>query len=200
MLEKLKSIDVELFLLLNGKHNEFFDVIMFWASDKLFWIPFYIILLLIIIKIFKTKSIGVLIAIGFLITLCDQTASHLIKQTVKRLRPSHEPTLENLVHLSEAGPGGQYGFVSSHAANAFGLATFLILLLPNKFNWLKWTLLFWAFLVSYSRIYNGVHYPSDVIVASIIGIIYGFLVYYILSKIKPEMKKNTVATASYEKH
>lgn len=187
-MEKLKSIDTELFLFLNGKHNAFFDFIMYWASDKLFWIPFYFVLLLIIIKIFKTKSIEIFIAIGILITLCDQTASHLIKQTVKRLRPSHEPKLEKLIHLSDAGPGGQYGFVSSHAANAFGIAIFIILLLPKKFNWLKWILLFWACLVSYSRIYNGVHYPSDVIVASIIGIIYGFLVYYILSKIRPEIK------------
>ncbi len=187
-MEKLKSIDIELFLFLNGKHNVFFDVIMFWARDKLFWIPFYLVLLLIIIKVFKTKSIGIFIAIGILITLCDQTASHLIKQTVIRLRPSHEPTLEKLIHLSDAGSGGQYGFVSSHAANAFGLATFIILLLTKKFNWLKWTLIFWAFLVSYNRIYNGVHYPSDVIVASIIGIIFGFLVYYIIIKMKPEIK------------
>tara|TARA_R110002073_G_scaffold40547_1_gene114894 strand:- start:98473 stop:99069 length:597 start_codon:yes stop_codon:yes gene_type:complete len=191
MLEKLKSIDVEIFLFLNGMHNDFFDVIMYWTSDKLFWIPFYICLLLIIFKIYKNKSISILIGIGLLITLCDQTASHLIKNTVKRLRPSHEPSLVNLIHLSDAGPGGNYGFVSSHAANAFGLATFLIILLPKKYNWLKWTLLFWAVLVSYSRIYNGVHYPSDVVVAAIIGIIYAFLVKFILMKFKlyPSIQK-----------
>ena len=181
MLEKLNSIDTELFLFLNGKHNEFFDIIMFWASEKLFWIPFYIILLIIIVKVYKTKSIRILIAIGILITICDQT-SNLLKNTVKQLRPSHEPTLEKLIHLSDAGKGGTYGFFSAHAAIHFGLATFLILLLPKKFNWLKWILLFWAFLVSYSRIYNGVHYPSDVIVGAIIGIIYGILVHFILSK------------------
>jgi len=190
-LEKLKSIDVEIFLFLNVMHNDFFDVIMYWTSDKLFWIPFYICLLLIIFKIYKNKSISILIGIGLLITLCDQTASHLIKNTAKRLRPSHEPSLVNLIHLSDAGPGGNYGFVSSHAANAFGLATFLIILLPKKYNWLKWTLLFWAVLVSYSRIYNGVHYPSDVVVAAIIGIIYAFLVKFILMKFKlyPSIQK-----------
>ena len=190
-MEKLKSIDVEIFLFLNVMHNDFFDVIMYWTSDKLFWIPFYICLLLIIFKIYKNKSISILIGIGLLITLCDQTASHLIKNTAKRLRPSHEPSLVNLIHLSDAGPGGNYGFVSSHAANAFGLATFLIILLPKKYNWLKWTLLFWAVLVSYSRIYNGVHYPSDVVVAAIIGIIYAFLVKFILMKFKlyPSIQK-----------
>lgn len=129
-----------------------------------------------------------MLAIGILIALCDQTASHLIKQAVKRLRPSHEPALENLIHLSEAGPGGQYGFVSSHAANAFGLGTFLILILPKQFNWLKWTLLFWACLISYSRIYNGVHYPSEVIVGGIIGILYGYLVAMLLFKFQPNCR------------
>lgn len=184
MLEQIKQLDTKLFIYLNGKHNAFFDPIMYWASDKLFWIPFYLLLVIIIILEYKKKSIYVLLAIGFLITICDQTASNLIKNTVKRLRPSHEPALQNLIHLSDAGKGGQFGFISSHAANAFGLATFLILLLPTKYNWLKITLLFWAILVAYSRIYNGVHYPSDVIVAMLLGLLYGFLVKSILLKFK----------------
>jgi undecaprenyl-diphosphatase len=184
MIEKIKNLDTHLFLYLNGKHNSFFDSIMYWASDKLFWLPFYLFIVFIIIREFKKKSIYVLLAIGLLITICDQTASHLIKKIVKRLRPSHEPSLQNLIHLSQAGPGGQYGFISSHSANAFGLATFLILLLPSKYNWLKIVLAFWAILVAYSRIYNGVHYPSDVIVAMFLGIIYGFLIRFILLKFK----------------
>ncbi|MDH6252335.1 undecaprenyl-diphosphatase [Chryseobacterium sp. H1D6B] len=176
MLEKINDLDTQLFLLINGKHNSFFDLIMYWASDKLFWIPFYAFLLYIIIREFKKKSMYVLPAIAILITICDQNASHLIKNAVKRLRPSHEPSLENLIHLSKAGPGGQYGFISSHSANAFGLATFLILLLPKKYNWLKWILGFWAFLVAYSRIYNGVHYPADVVVAAFLGTLYGSLI------------------------
>ncbi len=183
MLKKINHIDTQLFLFINGKHNSFFDPIMYWASDKLFWIPFYAFLLFIIIKEFKKKSMYVLPAIALLITICDQTASHLIKNAVKRLRPSHEPSLENLIHLSKAGPGGQYGFISSHSANAFGLATFLILLLPKKYNWLKWILGFWAFLVAYSRIYNGVHYPGDVVIAAFLGALYaGCLVYFLKKK------------------
>jgi undecaprenyl-diphosphatase len=158
---------------------------MYWASDKLFWIPFYLIIVYIIIKEYKRQSISILISIGVLITLCDQIASHLLKTLVKRLRPSHEPLLNGLVHLSKAGPGGQYGFVSSHAANVFGLATFLILILPKKYNLLKWILAFWASLVAYSRIYNGVHYPLDVIVAGLIGMFLAYLiakVYFLYQK------------------
>lgn len=185
MLEQLKNIDTELFLFLNGKHNTFFDPIMYWASDKLFWLPFYLFIAIVIICEYKKRSVYVFTTIALLITLCDQTASHLIKNLVKRLRPSHEASLQNLIHLSEAGKGGQYGFISSHSANAIGLATFLILLLPSKYNWLKLVLIFWAFLVAYSRIYNGVHYPSDVIVAMLLGIAYGFLMRFVLLKIKP---------------
>lgn len=184
MLEKIKQLDTELFLYLNGMHNAFFDPIMYWASDKLFWIPFYLVIIYLLIREYKKQSAYILISIGILITLCDQIASHLIKTTVQRLRPSHEPLLEGLIHLSKAGPGGQYGFVSSHSANAFGLATFLILLLPKKYNPLKWILGFWAVLVAYSRIYNGVHYPTDVIVAALIGMVLAYLVFKIYSKVK----------------
>lgn len=183
-MEEINKLDTQLFLYLNGKHNAFFDPIMYWASDKLFWLPFYIFIVVIIIREYKKRSFYVLLAIGLLITLCDQTASNLIKNTVKRLRPSHEPSLQKLIHLSQAGKGGEYGFISSHSANAFGLATFLILLLPKKYNWLKITLVLWAVLVAYSRIYNGVHYPTDVFVAMLLGIFYGFLVKYLLVKTK----------------
>jgi len=180
MLEKINHFDTKLFLYLNNMHNSFFDPIMYWASDKLFWLPFYAFLVFIIIKEYKKQSISILICIGILITACDQIASHLIKNSVKRLRPSHEPLLQKIIHLSKAGPGGQYGFVSSHSANAFGLATFLILLLPERYNPLKWILGFWAVLVAYSRIYNGVHYPLDVIVAALIGVLLGVLVIRIM--------------------
>jgi undecaprenyl-diphosphatase len=99
-----------------------------------------------------------------------------------RLRPSHEPVLQGLIHLSKAGAGGRYGFVSSHATNAFALLTFLFFALPKNFNWLKWILVFWAILVSYSRIYNGVHYPLDVIAAAILGILLGLLLFKIYSR------------------
>jgi undecaprenyl-diphosphatase len=91
-----------------------------------------------------------------------------------RLRPSHEPDLVGMVHLSKAGAGGMYGFVSFHAANAFGFATFLNYTLDKRFKLLKYWLFIWAVLVSYSRIYNGVHYPGDVLVAVFLGMIIGW--------------------------
>ncbi|MCL4641997.1 MULTISPECIES: phosphatase PAP2 family protein [Olivibacter] len=183
MLEDLKQFDTELFLAINGKHNAFFDTIMYWASDKLFWIPFYAVIVFFLVRIYKKFTIYILLAITVTITLCDQTASGLLKNLVKRFRPSHEPTLAGLVHLSDAGPGGKYGFVSSHSANAFGLVTFLFFLLPAKYNWLKIILLFWALLVSYSRIYNGVHYPFDILGGAVVGVLSGSLIWVIFRAI-----------------
>ncbi|KQR90876.1 phosphatidic acid phosphatase [Chryseobacterium sp. Leaf180] len=182
-LDHLKAFDTELFLMINRQHNAFFDIVMYWASDKLFWFPFYAVLLFFLISIYKKFTIFILLAITATITLCDQTASGLLKNLVKRLRPSHEPDLAPFVHLSKAGAGGNYGFVSSHSANAFGLVIFLFFLLPAKYNWLKIILLFWALLVSYSRIYNGVHYPGDIIGGAFVGCISGSVVWLIFRRI-----------------
>jgi undecaprenyl-diphosphatase len=186
MIDYLKSIDTQLFLFLNGKHNLFFDPIMYWFSDKLIWIPMYVLIAFFVIKNYKTHGIIMLLFVGIVIALSDQTASHLIKNAVQRLRPSHEPALAGLIHLSKAGSGGMYGFVSSHAANVFGVATFLFFALENRFKLLKYWLFTWAVLVSYSRIYNGVHYPGDVIVAACIGAFIGWamskLFFYVENK------------------
>lgn len=190
MIEYLNSIDTQLFLFLNGKHNAFFDTIMYWFSDKLVWVPMYLLIAFFIVKHYKMNGIIMLILVGIVITLCDQTASHLIKNAVMRLRPSHEPTLIGMVHLSKAGAGGMYGFVSSHAANAFGLATFLYYVLDNRFKLLKYWLFIWAVFVSYSRIYNGVHYPGDVLVAAFIGVLLGWIISRLFLYIAENRLKN----------
>lgn len=174
-MEYLNNIDTQFFLFLNGEHNAFFDFVMYWLSDKLIWIPMYLAIAFIIVKQYRIKGVFILLLVGVVIALCDQTASSLIKNAVMRLRPSHEPALEGLIHLSKAGPGGMYGFVSSHAANTFGLATFLHYVLDKRFKWLKYWLFLWAVLVSYSRVYNGVHYPGDVLVAACIGMFIGWV-------------------------
>jgi undecaprenyl-diphosphatase len=190
VIEYLNSIDTQLFLFLNGKHNAFFDPIMYWFSDKLVWVPMYLLIAFIIVKHYKLNGAVMLLFVGIVIALCDQTASHLIKNAVMRLRPSHEPVLIGMVHLSKAGAGGMYGFVSSHAANAFGLAVFLYYVLDNRFTLLKYWLFIWAALVSYSRIYNGVHYPGDVLVAAFIGAFIGWIISRLFLYIAEKRLKN----------
>lgn len=182
MIEYLKNIDKEIFVLINGMHNSFFDEVMYWVSHKFFWIPFYIFLLYVVFKNFKKQAWLIILSIALLIVLTDQFSVHLFKNVFLRYRPCHNIELQSVVHLLNNHCGGMYGFVSSHAANTFGLATFLIFLFADK----KWTslLLFWAALVCYSRIYAGVHYPADVIVGGLLGAVLGFGVYYLMLKVK----------------
>ncbi|TGN29530.1 phosphatase PAP2 family protein [Empedobacter tilapiae] len=176
MIDKLKNFDTQLFFCINEKHNAFFDVVMYWASHKWFWLPLYLTLAIFLVKLYGKASIYILLAIGMVITLSDQISSSVIKQWVQRPRPSHEPDLLPYIHLSKAGPGGMYGFVSSHAANVAALTIFLILLLPPRYKLLKVAIVSWALLVCYSRIYNGVHYPLDIIGGILVGIFSGFTV------------------------
>ncbi len=175
MLQNLGRLDQELFLLLNGKHNAFFDFVMYWASNQFIWIPFYLWLAVYLFRRLGKTVYYYYFCIALLITASDQLSSHLIKNWARRPRPSHVPGISNMIHLSKAGPGGLYGFVSSHASNSFALAIFLVLTLPPAYNWLKHLMVGWAFLVAYSRIYNGVHYPGDVLGGILLGSLLAFL-------------------------
>lgn len=169
MLDYLDALDKRLFLYLNEKHNGFFDVVMYWASNQYIWIPLYLALIVWLIRRFRKTAWYYIFVVILLETASDQLSSHFIKNLVRRPRPSHVASLAPFIHLSAAGPGGLYGFVSSHASNSFALAIFLFLTLPPACRNLKHALVGWAILVSYSRIYNGVHYPGDVLCGALLG-------------------------------
>ncbi len=174
MIQYLEGLDIEFFRLLNGCHNNFFDEFFWLVSGKFAWIPMILALLYVSFK--KHWKIGVLliICIAVAITLCDQISSGLIKDAVCRLRPTRNALLADTVHIVNDYRGGMYGFVSSHAANSFGVAMLLLMIFRNKF--FSWSILFWAFFVSYSRIYLGVHFPGDIICGGLLGIVLGWLV------------------------
>lgn len=107
----------------------------------------------------------------------DQISVQLFKDVFMRLRPCHNPEIADLIHTINGACGGQYGFVSSHAANTFGLALFVGLIFKKHVPFLLKALLIWAAVVSYSRIYVGVHYPADLICGAILGSIIAFLMW-----------------------
>lgn len=165
----IKQADTQLFLYLNSKHSAFFDVLMYWLSDKWIWLPFYAVLLVMVIYTFKKKALLLIPLIALMILLSDQSAG-VVKRTVQRYRPCHNLLIQQQVHVVDS-CGGQYGFVSSHAANSFAIALFLSVLFYKRYRSFPYLLFIWAALVSYSRIYNGVHYPTDVAGGAVIGML-----------------------------
>ena len=186
----INTTNLKLFFYINSHRNSFLDVIMYQLSTTVIWIPVYLFIIFILYKVYNKKS-WIFILSAILMIIISDKVSTFFKYLKKTLRPSHEINLKSMIHLSKAGPGGLYGYVSSHASNFFALAIFLIVLLPNKYNWLKIGFLISAILVSYSRIYNGVHYPFDVVrgilLGSAIGLIFALILKInIINKLKAE--------------
>lgn len=180
MIERLIQIDINLFLWLNSHHSPFWDSVMWFVSGKIQWLPLYLLLLGYIIYRYKWQSISIVIAMIIAITLADQLAVKAFKEVFERLRPSHNPDIQHLVHIVNSYRGGAYGFVSNHAANSFALAVFISFLLKKRI--ITAGMLFWAACVSYSRIYLGVHYPGDILGGALLGSLIGWLVYYIFNR------------------
>jgi len=188
MFERIIDFDKSLFLVLNHTTTPFFDGVMLFASEKFTWTPLYIAI--IFFTFFKVDNHRLalrpikpafLTLSGILLTfaLTDMISASVIKDYVQRLRPGHDPELEGLVRMLD-GKGGLYGFVSSHAANVFGLALFTSLTFRK--SWYSVIIFLWAALVGYSRIYVGRHFPLDVICGALLGILVGWIVYKIISQ------------------
>jgi len=177
MLETLLQLDRQLFLFINGLHHPLLDPVMVFISGKLSWLPLYVFLLFLIVRQFKWQAVLVMIFVAVLISLSDQASVKAFKFVFERPRPCHEADLQPLIHLAAGRCGGAFGFVSSHAANSFALATFIWLLLRQHFYWVSYLLFSYAVVVSYSRVYLGVHYPGDIIGGALLGMASGWLVY-----------------------
>jgi undecaprenyl-diphosphatase len=167
----LEQIDRQLFLFLNSINSPFFDQVMHAISGRLIWVPLYLAILIYLVIKYKRKFLIILLFIILAATLADQ-ASVLFKNLVQRLRPCHEPALDGLVHLFKGECGGKFSFVSSHAANSFDVAMLSLLLIRKR--WFTISILLWATVIGYSRIYLGVHYPGDVICGSLLGMFIGW--------------------------
>ena len=170
----LERLDQHLFLFLNSLNSPFWDQVMYNISGTVIWIPLYLAILVALGVKYKKKFLVLILMIIIAITLSDQ-GSVFFKNSIHRLRPCHEPALEGLVHLVKGRCGGKFGFVSSHASNTFTAAILSLLLIKRK--WFTYSMIFWAIVVGYSRIYLGVHYPGDVICGSLLGLLIGWGVY-----------------------
>ena len=177
----LNNWDHQLFLFLNGLHVGWLDPVMTFISSEMGWIPFYAVLLFLVFYKYRWKGLWVLLGVIVVITLSDQISASVFKPIFHRLRPCYDPLIEDLVYTPKGKPGGHYGFISSHAANTFALASFIYMTMKNHYSKIGWIMFPWAILVSYSRIYMGVHFPGDIICGAAVGMILGFGIGYLVN-------------------
>jgi undecaprenyl-diphosphatase len=174
IIASLQTLDQRLLLAINHAHTKGLDGVMIFASNRYAWIPAYALLITVLIDLFRRNALVLLPLVVAAVGLADSITSRLFKPFFARLRPCHDGKLAGLLHLPD-GCGGQFGFLSSHAANSMALAVFLLLVLPHgRFRATKVLAFVWAALLSYSRMYLGAHYPSDVVGGAAIGALLGY--------------------------
>ena len=185
----LDEWDTQALIWVNGHYSTPADWVMWCFSQH--WCIALVVAAAFFFMVFKGNPRRwwlLLLGIGLCFLLADQVSSHIIKQTVQRLRPCH--VIDDL-HMFRTHCGGSFSFVSSHAANCWTVAIFLGLLAKRTLHnrWLPWTLIGWATVVCYSRPYLGKHYPGDVICGALLGILLGLIVYLIYIKVEERLER-----------
>ncbi len=187
MFEQILQYDTELFIYLNSLGTETWDPFWLAYTSKFNWIPFYALLLYLIFKqIGKKPMLITIVVVAFMILVTDQV-TNLFKHGFQRMRPCQLAEMIDKMRLVRDGCGGRYGFFSGHASNTMAAAIFIGLTLKNRFKYLIYILIVWAFLMAYSRVYIGVHYPLDIVIGMTFGAVSGFVFYklnlYLIRKI-----------------
>ncbi|MBR5275576.1 MAG: phosphatase PAP2 family protein [Bacteroidaceae bacterium] len=188
-LGQIIDFDKQLLLCLNGSDSLFWDGIMSVYTTTLVWIPFALALVYLLIKNNSLMNFFLLLLlIAILIALTDGITSTICKPLFARLRPTHDPEIMYMVDVVNGYRAYKYGFMSSHAANSFGVAVFVLLLVKNRL--LSISVILWAAINCYSRIYLGVHYPGDILCGALVGILCGVLMYRLYSYISNHTRTN----------
>ncbi|MBI5856745.1 MAG: phosphatase PAP2 family protein [Sphingobacteriales bacterium] len=180
--EKILEWDRDLFTTINSNwSNPVFDTVMPLLRNSLIWIPLYLFLLALVLINFKNKAWWWIIFFLVTVSLTDMTGTKLFKYGFERIRPCNNPDMLAHLRLLVRCPIG-YSFMSNHAANHFGMATFLFITFRHLFKRWMWLAFLWAGIIGYAQVYVGVHYPSDIAGGILLGIIYGTFTGFLFNK------------------
>jgi undecaprenyl-diphosphatase len=201
MLDELLHIDTQVLLAINGWHAPWADTLMWIISAKATWIPLYLLLIGLLVWRYRQPAmtsvkwlqrvpacVVMIVVIGLAVGAADFIASGILKDWVARPRPSRVPELEGVLHLVNDYRSGQYGFVSSHAANTMAVALLFSLIWRNKIA--TCGLMLWVAANCYSRMYLGVHYPTDILGGLIVGSLVAVVGYWLLDRYRLVVKES----------
>lgn len=180
----LIEFDKQLLLMLNGSDSLFLDGLVKTLTTAATWIPLYLALFYVVVKNNDTvqKILLIVACAAFCVLLAGSVDDMLVKPSVARWRPTHDPEIGILVDVVNGYRGGNYGFFSAHASNTFSIAVFFSLLIRNRIFTLF--LIGWSFLNCWTRLYLGVHYPGDILIGLLWGGSVGTFVWFIHQKIR----------------
>lgn len=185
LFDQLIAFDKQLLLQVNGSDSLYLDRLIRILTNAVTWIPLYISLFYIVIRNNETaaKILLVLAGAGLCVFFAGSLDDLIVKPTVARWRPTHDPEIGLLVDIVDGYRGGKYGFFSAHAANTFSIAVYFCWLVRSKL--LSLSLVLWSFTNCYTRLYLGVHYPGDILVGLTWGFIVGTAVYFLIRRFTP---------------
>jgi undecaprenyl-diphosphatase len=179
MLDKIQSLDTQLFIFLNGLGSEKYDGLWLIITKQVNWIPFFLLLLYFIYKkLGRKQTLYLILFVTVMLVFTDQI-TNLFKNGFQRLRPCNNPEIKSFIRIVQS--RSSFSFFSGHAANTMAVATFLYLVLKDKFKYLGFLFL-WPLIFAYSRIYLGLHYPGDILTGYLFGAIFGFLTFKLYQK------------------
>ncbi len=181
MIEWLEMLDRNLLLKINSLHTPLMDTFMWYMSESWHTILFILAVAYAFYRKFSAKKAVEFMVGCAIVFACTDLSSNAIKHGVQRYRPTHNLEIKEQIHLVNNYAGGKYGFFSGHSANTFGITTFMFLCIHWIRKRYKLLLYIYPCIVVYSRMYLGVHYPSDVLAGMLDGLIFGTLVYFIMN-------------------
>jgi undecaprenyl-diphosphatase len=181
MLDKLLAWDRETFIYLNSLGIEQYDYLWSFGTKLLTWTPLYVFLLFLLIYKHTKKEAYYKVGITFSLLLFILALTKYSKTYFERLRPSSDPTLNKIIRVINTSQ--EFSFISGHAAFSFSLTTIAVLFLNQKYKWI-WLLYIWPFFLSLSRIYVGVHYPLDLIMGGLTGVLSAKLFYGVYKRLQ----------------
>lgn len=176
--------------MLNGSESLYLDMLMRTLTNAWTWVPLYISLFYIVLRNNENvqKILLVVLGAGLCVLLAGTVDDVIVKPTVARWRPTHDPQIGLLVDIVDGYRGGKYGFFSAHAANTFSLAIYFCWLVRSRL--LSTTLVIWSLTNCWTRIYLGVHYPGDILVGLTWGAIVGTVAYFVYKRLARRFSNN----------